>query len=249
MPAKEAPAMPLSLRAIPILSDNYAWLLQDQATGQTAIVDPGEAAPIQETLKKLGLGLDLILLTHHHSDHIEGAQTLQDTYKARIIGPKADAHRLPPLDQAVADGDTVALGDSTAQILAVPGHTSGHIAYYFTAPPALFCGDTLFSLGCGRLFEGTPEQMFTSLHRFDTLPDETLVCCGHEYTLGNAAFALHADPHNAALQARVKDVKALRAAHLPTLPSTLGLERQTNPFLRAKTSAEFAKLRREKDTF
>ncbi|GAN60192.1 hydroxyacylglutathione hydrolase [Acetobacter cibinongensis] len=241
--------MPLSIRAIPVLSDNYAWLLHDEATGQTAIVDPGEAAPIQKTLKELGLGLDLILLTHHHSDHIDGARTLRDTYKSRIVGPKADVHRLPPLDQAVEDGDTLALGNSTAQVLAVPGHTSGHIAYYFTAPPALFCGDTLFSLGCGRLFEGTPEQMFTSLHRFDTLPDETLVCCGHEYTLGNAAFALHADPHNTALQARVKDVKALRAAGQPTLPSTLGLERQTNPFLRAKNSVEFAKLRREKDTF
>lgn len=241
--------MPLTLHAIPILSDNYVWLLQDQKTGLVAVVDPGEAAPVEAALTAANLELNLILLTHHHADHTGGAQALKQRYKASIAGPAAEAHRLPPLDTALHDGDHISLGQSHARIIAVPGHTAGHIAYYFDAPHALFCGDTLFSLGCGRLFEGTPAQMFASLHRFETLPDDTLVCCAHEYTQSNATFALHVDPTNAALQARAQDVAALRAAGKPTLPSTLGLERATNPFLRAPDVESFAKLRALKDQF
>ncbi|MFT8854812.1 hydroxyacylglutathione hydrolase [Acetobacter orientalis] len=241
--------MPISIRAIPALSDNYIWLLQDQKTGLVAVIDPGEAAPVEAALNAANLKLSLILLTHHHADHTGGALALAHHYNAHIAGPAGEQHRLPPLDTTLHDGQSITLGQSMAQVIAVPGHTAGHIAYYFDAPRALFCGDTLFSLGCGRLFEGTPAQMFASLHRFDTLPDDTLVCCAHEYTQSNAAFASQIDPTNTALQARAQEVAALRAAGKPTLPSTLGLERATNPFLRAPDVETFAKIRAQKDQF
>ena len=241
--------MPLQTRAIPVLSDNYSWLLRDTETGCTAIVDPGEAAPIQDVVDANGGQLDLILLTHHHADHVGGTEALRTHYRARVAGPASEQARMPALDIALHDKDSIAVGQSLARVIAVPGHTRGHISYYFADPPTLFCGDTLFSLGCGRLFEGTAEQLFESLKRFADLPDETLVCCGHEYTEGNTAFALHANPDNAALKARVADVKRLRAAGRPTVPSTLGEERATNPFLRAPDVATLARLRSEKDTF
>lgn len=241
--------MALQTRAIPVLSDNYSWLLQDTETGRTAIVDPGEAAPIAAVLDKTGLGLDLILLTHHHADHVGGTNTLRERYGARVAGPAAEQARMPALDIALHDNETISLGQSEGRVLAVPGHTLGHISYYFADPPTLFCGDTLFSLGCGRLFEGTAEQLFESLKRFASLPDATRVCCGHEYTQGNCAFALHAEPDNAALKARVAEVQRLRANGQATVPSTLGQERATNPFLRAADSANLARLRREKDQF
>ncbi|GAN68050.1 hydroxyacylglutathione hydrolase [Acetobacter orleanensis] len=241
--------MSLQTRAIPVLSDNYSWLLQDTATGCTAIVDPGEAAPIQAVLDAAGGRLDLILLTHHHADHVGGTDALRARYKARVAGPAAEQARMPALDIALKDKETIAVGHSQGHVLAVPGHTLGHISYYFADPPTLFCGDTLFSLGCGRLFEGTAEQLFESLKRFASLPDETLVCCGHEYTQSNCAFALHAEPDNAALKARAAEVKRLRAEGRATVPSTLGQERATNPFLRAADVLTLARLRREKDTF
>lgn len=241
--------MALQTRAIPVLSDNYSWLLQDTQTGRTAIVDPGEAAPIAAVLDKTGLGLDLILLTHHHADHVGGTNTLRERYRARVAGPAAEQARMPALDIALHDNETITLGQSEGRVLAVPGHTLGHISYYFADPPTLFCGDTLFSLGCGRLFEGTAEQLFESLKRFAPLPDATRVCCGHEYTQGNCAFALHAEPDNAALKARVAEVQRLRADGQATVPSTLGEERATNPFLRAADSTTLARLRREKDHF
>jgi hydroxyacylglutathione hydrolase len=241
--------MPLTVQPLPILSDNYAWRLQDAATGAVAVVDPADADAIIAALDALGGRLDLILLTHHHADHIAGADAVRARYGAPIVGHKADASRLPRLDQAVEEGDTVELGAAFAQVIDTPGHTRGHIAFYFPDGPALFCGDTLFSLGCGRLSEGTAGELFTSLHKFDGLPGETLVCCGHEYTESNARYALHVDPDNTALQARAKAVSALRAAGKFTLPSHLSDERAENPFLRAKTAVEFAALRSGKDNF
>ncbi|GBQ82297.1 hydroxyacylglutathione hydrolase [Acetobacter malorum DSM 14337] len=241
--------MSLQTRAIPVLSDNYSWLLRDTETGCTAIVDPGEAAPIQAVLDETGGRLDLILLTHHHADHVGGTDALRTRYNARVAGPASEAARMPALDIALHDNETIAVGQSQGRVIAVPGHTRGHISYYFAEPPTLFCGDTLFSLGCGRLFEGTAEQLFESLKRFADLPDETLVCCGHEYTEGNSAFALYAEPDNAALKTRVAEVKHLRAEGRATVPSTLGEERATNPFLRAPDAPTLARLRREKDTF
>ena len=241
--------MSLQTRAIPVLSDNYSWLLRDTETGCTAIVDPGEAAPIQAVLDETGGRLDLILLTHHHADHVGGTDALRTRYNARVAGPASEAARMPALDIALHNNETIAVGQSQGRVIAVPGHTHGHISYYFTEPPTLFCGDTLFSLGCGRLFEGTAEQLFGSLKRFADLPEETLVCCGHEYTEGNSAFALHAEPDNAALKTRVAEVKHLRAEGRATVPSTLSEERATNPFLRAPDVPTLARLRREKDTF
>ena len=239
----------ISVQAVPILSDNYAWLLRDAATGATAIVDPAEVDPVVAAIEAAGGRLDLILLTHHHADHIAGAEAIRERYGARIVGNRADAARLPSLDIAVAEGDTVALGQARARVLDTPGHTRGHIAYVFADPSVLICGDTLFSLGCGRLFEGTAADMFASLQKFTQLPGDTLVCCGHEYTESNARFAVHADPDNAALAAYAAGVHARRAAGQATVPSRLADELACNPFLRAPDVATLADLRGRKDRF
>ncbi|NHN87161.1 hydroxyacylglutathione hydrolase [Acetobacter conturbans] len=239
--------MPITVLCIPVLSDNYVWMLTDEDTGCVAVVDPGECAPVRAAIEAHGGRLDLILLTHHHADHTGGAETLRDRYGAKLVGAAADAGRLPPLDMALRPGDRVAIGDSLGVVMSTPGHTLGHIAYYFDAPPSLFCGDTLFSLGCGRLFEGTSEQMYASLHEFDALPAETQVYCGHEYTESNARFALAVDPENEALKKRSEEVTALRAKGLPTVPSTLASERACNPFMLAADAGELGRLRREKD--
>jgi hydroxyacylglutathione hydrolase len=239
----------LEVVPVPALSDNYVWLLRDEATGTVAVVDPGEAAPVEIALAQRGWKAAVILLTHHHGDHVGGVAALKAAHGAAVIGAAADAHRLPALDRAVSPGDTVAVGESQAVVIDTPGHTRGHIAYHFAEAGVLACGDTLFSLGCGRMFEGSAEEFFATLRRLAVLPDDTLVLCGHEYTQSNARFALTAEPDNAALRARAAEVEALRAAGRPTVPVRLGAEKATNPFLRARDAAAFAALRAAKDSF
>jgi hydroxyacylglutathione hydrolase len=241
--------MTVTAQPIPMLSDNYSWLLTESETGKIAIVDPAEAALAIAAIEAEGGKLDMIFITHHHGDHIDGVAALAAKYHARVVGNAADAHRLPRLDVALREGEQVSFGVASARVFDTPGHTLGHIAYYFADGAVLLPGDTMFSLGCGRLFEGTAADMFGSFRKFDALPDETLVCAGHEYTESNAKFALAKDGGNAALQARATEILALRAAGKPTLPVTLGTERATNPFLRAKTAEEFGALRKAKDNF
>jgi len=240
--------MPITVSAVPCLSDNYAWLLR-APDGRLAVCDPGEAAPVAAAVEAAGGRLGLILLTHHHGDHIAGTAELVRRYGAKVMGAAADAHRLPPLDFAVRPGDRVEVLGLPAEVLASDGHTRGHVAYDFPDCGILLCGDTLFSLGCGRLLEGTAEEMFASLSRLAALPPETLVCCGHEYTESNARFALTVEPDNPALKARAEEVARLRAEGRATVPSTIGQELATNPFLRAKDAATLARIRAAKDAF
>ncbi len=236
----------MQIELIPLLKDNYAYLLIDES-GKTAVVDPSVAAPVQEALEAKGLTLDYILNTHHHWDHTGGNPGLKKKYGCEIAGPKADAHRIEDMDIRLSEGDIFALGDSKAQILETPGHTTGHICLYFAEDKALFCGDTLFAMGCGRLFEGTAEMMWTSLSKIMALPDDTRIYCGHEYTQDNGSFCLNIEPDNAELKARMEDVKAARAAGKPTIPSLLSLEKQTNVFLRAGSATRFGEIRTLKD--
>ena len=241
--------MNVTVQAVPCLSDNYAWLLRDTATGTVAICDPGEATPIIAALDAAGGRCDLIILTHHHGDHVNGVDEVRAKYGAKVIGAQADAHRLPALDQSVIPGDTIKVGETEAQVIDSPGHTLGHVAYHFADGDVLLCGDTLFSLGCGRLLEGTAADMFKALSLLKPLPPETLVCAGHEYTESNARFAVTVEPENEALRRKAEAVAAARAAGQPTLPVTLGEEMQTNPFLRATTVERLAEIRSAKDNF
>lgn len=253
----------LEIEIIPALSDNYNFLLTVAGGDAVGVVDPSEAGPIIAALARRNLRLTHILNTHHHRDHIGGNEELRAKYGATIVGPKSETARIPNMDRLLGDGDVYAFGGRRAEILFVPGHTTGHIAYWFTDDAALFCGDTLFSLGCGRLFEGTPGQMWKSLTRLRALPPETRVYCAHEYTMSNGKFALTVEPENADLQTRMAEVARLRTANIPTIPSTIGLERATNPFLRADAPelqkaagrfgddpvAVFAAIRQAKDGF
>ena len=214
--------MPVTAQRIPILSDNYAWLLTETGSGAHALVDPADAQACIAAVQADGDRLDLILLTHHHDDHIAGVDAVRARYGCPVVGAAADAHRLPRLDQAVREGDTVRLGGAGARVIDTPGHTVGHISYYFEDGHVLLCADTLFSLGCGKLLEGTPADMFASLRKLSALPGDTLVCCGHEYTQSNARFALTVEPDNAALQARAAQVDDLRARGEPTDAVQLG---------------------------
>jgi len=239
----------VTAQAIPMLSDNYAWLLRESESGAVAIVDPAETGAAIAAIEAAGGRLDMILLTHHHGDHVDGVAGLVAKYDPLVVGNAADAARLPKLGLAVKLGDKVTFGAAEADVFDSPGHTIGHIAYYFADGGVLLPGDTLFSLGCGRLFEGTAADMYGAFQAFVPLPDDTLVCAGHEYTASNAKFALHVDPDNAALQARAAQIAQLRAAGQPTLPVRLGEERATNPFVRAKDVADFGRLRAAKDHF
>ncbi|HMK88430.1 MAG TPA: hydroxyacylglutathione hydrolase [Methylocystis sp.] len=227
--------MALTIHQFICLQDNFGLLLRDQRTGATASVDAPDGEAIAVEAKRLGWPLTHVLLTHHHLDHVEGVDALRRAFPGLcVVGARADENRLPRLDLAVGAGDEVALGDSVARVIETPGHTLGHLAYYFEEDEAVFVGDTLFSLGCGRIFEGTPETMFASLQRLAGLPDETRVYCGHEYTEANGRFAATVDPRNSLLRERREEVARLRAAGKFTLPTTVALERATNPFLRSE---------------
>jgi hydroxyacylglutathione hydrolase len=237
----------MKLIPLPAFSDNYIWMLHDGK--EALVVDPGDAAPVLQALKTEGVTLQGILVTHHHADHTGGIDALRDRTGAWVVGPARES--IPQPFKLLDDGDTVDALGLRFQVLDVPGHTAGHIAYYCDAmngQPLLFCGDTLFSAGCGRLFEGTPAQMQASLERLAALPDATQVCCTHEYTLSNLRFALAVDPDNADLQAYARHCQALRDQALPTLPSRIDLERRINPFLRTATAAIQHSLRHQDAT-
>ncbi|MEI6800994.1 MAG: hydroxyacylglutathione hydrolase [Pseudomonadota bacterium] len=255
--------MPLLLTTIPCLKDNYAFLLHDTDSGDTALVDAPEAAPIMAALRDNGWTLSQILLTHHHSDHVAGAEEIAATTGARILGAASDAHRLPPLQTALNEGDAVQVGSEIGTVMAVPGHTIGHIAFHFPDSKYVFTGDSLMAGGCGRLFEGTPKLMWGTLSKLAALPPETLVCSGHEYTANNLLFAASVDLDNEDLVGRIEATSAAVQQGIPTVPSLLSLELATNPFLRAgnrviattigmpdASAAEvFTALRKRKDKF
>ncbi|KAF8058326.1 gloB [Scenedesmus sp. PABB004] len=218
---------------VPALSDNYVWLLHEPTAGVTAVVDPAEAAPVEAALRERGWSLQYVLNTHHHHDHTGGNLALKRQHPGlQVVGPRADAARIPGIDVQLGDGDRWALGGQEMRVFDTPGHTRGHISLWFPGAKALFCGDTLFALGCGRLFEGDPQTMWASLSKLTPLPRDTLVYCAHEYTQSNARFAVTVDPHNAALAARKAAIDEARARGEATVPSLLGEELDTNPFLR-----------------
>jgi hydroxyacylglutathione hydrolase len=221
------------IRQLLVLKDNYVYLLHDAESGATAVVDPSVADPVLAALKETGWRLSHILNTHHHWDHTGGNAALKAATGAIVVGPLADRERIPDIDIALGEGEHYAVGSEVAEIFDVPGHTRGHIAFWFPTSRALFCGDTLFTLGCGRMFEGTAAQMWHSLSKLRALPAQTRVYCGHEYTQANARFALTVEPGNRALVERAKSVDATRSQGHPTVPATLGEEVATNPFLRA----------------
>lgn len=248
---------------VPALSDNYTYLLREPDDGKTAAVDPAEAEPVAEALRQRGWQLDYIFNTHHHGDHVGANLALKQATGCQIVASAADRARIPGIDIAVDDGDTIQFGNEAIQVIATSGHTLGHIVFYCPTSQALFCGDTLFSLGCGRLFEGSAEVMWQSLQRLKALPPETRVYCAHEYTQANGRFALSLEPDNVELQQRCRQVAELRRQNRPTLPSTIALELATNPFLRehsrelratiaagnAGPTETFAKIRSLKDDF
>lgn len=253
----------MQIETIPCLSDNYAYLAHDPETGQTAVVDVPEAAPILAALDNRGWTASMVLITHHHADHVQGLSELLAKHPAQVVGHAADAARLPKLDIALNDGDTVSIGNQTGQVIDVSGHTIGHIAFHFPGSKVAFTADSLMALGCGRVFEGTMPQMWSSLQKLAALPPDTTICSGHEYTAANARFALTIDPQNPALISRAKAVEAARSAGQPTVPSLLSDELATNPFLRATDpgvqvqlgmqgadpAEVFAEIRTRKDNF
>ena len=253
----------MQIALVPLLTDNYGYLLHEPTSGETGIVDPSEAAPVLAAAQERGWRLTHILNTHHHHDHTGGNLALKQATGAAIVGPAPDRARIPGIDIALEEGETFHLGGAAAEILFIPGHTRGHIAFHFRGEKAVFCGDTLFSLGCGRMFEGTAPMMWASLDKLRHLPGETRIYCGHEYTAANARFAVSIDPDNEALRRREGAVGALRGRGEPTIPSTMGEERAANPFLRADDpglaaaiglpdappSEVFGEIRRRKDNF
>ena len=253
----------LDIHQIPVLSDNFVYLVRESQSGAVAVVDPAVAAPVLEEASRLGWKITHILNTHHHPDHVGGNMEIKNATGCVVVGPAHDPDRIPGMDIQVKDGDIYDFGHGKAEVFFVPGHTRGHVAYWFADDDALFCGDTMFSIGCGRLFEGTPAQMWASLKRLRGLPGTTRVFCAHEYTESNIRFAVTVEPDNAALRNRAEEVKVLRAAGKPSVPSLLGEERAANPFLRADAPElaaaigmagrdpvdVFAEVRRRKDVF
>ncbi|ATI82304.1 hydroxyacylglutathione hydrolase [Sphingobium yanoikuyae] len=239
----------LQVVRVPVLSDNYVWLLHDDASGQTVAVDPSVADPVLAAAAERGWTIDQIWNTHWHPDHVGGNAGIKAETGCIITGPAAEAAKIDTLDRQVGEGDSVRIGDHVAMVMAVPAHTAGHIAYHLADDAILFVGDTLFAMGCGRLFEGTAAQMFANMQRFKALPGDTIVYCAHEYTESNGRFALTVEPDNAALQARMADVVAARAHGEPTVPTTIALERDTNIFMRARDVAQLAERRAGKDAF
>lgn len=241
--------MALEIVRIPVLSDNYVWLVHEPDSGETMVVDPAVADPVLSEAESRGWRITHIWNTHWHPDHTGGNEAIKAATGCIITGPAAEFERIPTLDVQVSGGDEVRLGNSTAVVMAVPAHTAGHIAFHFAAERAVFVGDTLFPMGCGRLFEGTADQMFDNMARLGALAADTQVYCAHEYTQSNGRYALVAEPDNAALVARMKAVDAARARGEATVPTTIGLERETNPFMRASSVAELAERRAAKDGF
>jgi len=239
--------MALEIVRIPVLSDNYVWLVHEPVSGETMVVDPAVAPPVLEKAEELGWKISQIWNTHWHPDHTGGNAEIKQATGCTITGPAAEAGRIPTLDAQVKGGDVVRLGDVAADVLDVPAHTAGHIAFHFAEDKAAFVGDTLFAMGCGRLFEGTAEQMFGNMRALEALGDDTAIYCAHEYTLSNGRFALTVEPENTALVQRMAEVVALRDRGEPTVPTTIALEKATNPFMRATSVAELAARRTAKD--
>ena len=253
----------LEVIQLPVLNDNYIYLLREPVSGKTAVVDPALAQPVLDELARRRWPLDYILNTHHHGDHVGGNRELKLRTNCKIVGARADRQRIPGIDIELADGDSFKLGTTEFKIFETPGHTRGHIVFYSAGEYSLFCGDTLFALGCGRLFEGSAEQMWQSLQKLRALPRSTKVYCAHEYTLSNGRFALTIEPNNTALKTRMQAVQRLRSEHKATVPSTIAEEKACNPFFRAdeptlKTSlamenasavAVFSEIRKRKDVF
>jgi len=229
--------MPAQTYLFPCLKDNFGVLLHDPDSGATASIDAPEAAPVEAALKKTGWRLSEILVTHHHGDHTAGVGELKARHKCRVVAPRAEAERIAHVDETVGEGDKVRLGALEGRVIETPGHTAGHISYFFPTDKLAFVGDTLFSIGCGRVIEGNPEMMWHSLLKLRALPDDTQFYCGHEYTDANIRFAKTIEPNNAALAARAEEVKKLLAGGKPTIPATIGAEKAANPFLRADDAA------------
>ena len=253
--------MTLEIEQFMCRTDNFGILARDPRTGETALVDAPEEGPILEAVERTGWTPTMILTTHHHGDHVAANMALKERFGLTIVGPAAEADRIPGIDRAIREGESIDIGDERARVIETPGHTAGHISYHFADSGIVFTADTLFALGCGRLFECAPTVMFHSLRKLAALPPETVIYCGHEYTQANARFALTVDPGNAALRERAEEIDALRAQDRPTLPTTLAAELATNPFLRwqdpairrtlgmeeASDEAVFAEIRKRKD--
>ncbi|HET6535347.1 MAG TPA: hydroxyacylglutathione hydrolase [Sphingomicrobium sp.] len=237
----------LEIVPVPAFTDNYIWLVHDAPSGETAVVDPGDATPVLAEAKRRGWAVTQIWNTHWHPDHTGGNLALKEATGATISGPASG--QIPGRDVPLSEGGEVRIGEHVGRVIEVPGHTLDHIAIVFDEERVAFVGDTLFAMGCGRLFEGTPAQMFASLGRLAGLPQDTRLYCAHEYTLSNARFAAHADPENPAISMRLAEVRALRDRDEITLPTTVAKELGTNPFVRASNTQEFARLRSEKDSF
>ena len=237
----------LDVTLLPILEDNYCYIIQ--SAGKTAIIDPGEADPILKYLKENNLTPDYIIITHRHWDHIDGIEGIKEKFYIPVIGPEKEKDKIPLISQTLKEGDVFEFGDDQFEIIETPGHTIGHICYYSPQSKILFSADTLFAMGCGRLFEGTAENMFQSFEKLRTLPDETKVYCGHEYTMANANFCLSVDSENQELITHAEEMQKLRENNQPTIPTTIGMEKETNIFMRAKDASEFKKYRDLKDQF